>query len=191
VSDAGLSEIGQRVVGHAECVYAPGDADAAQTLFELLGFSVRRREGSPFMVAHVEPDETSLILNCIYASEVTSEQADFERALTVQLKASAELGDAARRWQDAVQAAPERAFHIGLRYRGRQDFADTVERVRLAGEPDGALPGRVRVRSVAYPGDPGSITTMLAAAFIWTDVVGLGIRTFGQHLELQWHVDSA
>jgi hypothetical protein len=28
----------------------------------------------------------------------------------------------------------------------------------------------------------------MAQAFVWTDVMASGILTFGQHLELQWHI---
>jgi hypothetical protein len=181
----------QRAISHTECVYAPGDAGAARALFELLGFSVRQREGSPFMIANIDPGETSLVHNCVYASEVTTAQANFEYALGVQLSGSAELRDAAQRWQVAVRAHPDMAFHIGFRCNGRSDFDDTVERIRVAGGPGGELQDRVSVRSTAYPGDLGSITTTMAQAFIWTDVVGLGIRNFGQVLELQWHVEEA
>ena len=44
---------------------------------------------------------------------------------------------------------------------------------------------------VYFPGDEGSITETMAQGFVWTDVMASGILTFGQHLELQWHIEPS
>jgi hypothetical protein len=179
-----------RTISHTECVYTPGEADLVQTLFETFGFAVTRRPGSAFMTAHIEPTDASLLNGCMYASEELDAQRALEDALDAVCDASPAMRAAVERWNEEVRLEPERAFHIGFRCADRDDFVATIDRVRAAGEPDGALAGRVRVNGVRYPGDPGSITDTMAQAFVWTDLVGLGVRTFGQLFELQWHVPA-
>ncbi len=179
-----------RVISHTECVYAAGDADAAEELFGVLGFAVSRRPGSPFMVVHVEPDAQDPVTNCLYASEVTASQWAFELALRTQLDADPELQRTATGWEQAFKDEPQRSYHLGFRYDGRQDLEQTLERVRIAGGVGGSLAGRVQVTGVYFPGDQGSITDSMAQAFVWTDIVASGLLAFGQHLELQWHLDA-
>ena len=67
---------------------------------------------------------------------------------------------------------------------------ELVSRVRAAGADDPDLAARVAVDGVYRPGEPGSIAQNMVQAFVWTDVLAAGLLTFGQHIEVQWHLPA-
>jgi len=173
---------------HSECIYAPGDAALVEELFRALGFTVIKVEGYPYIIAQVEHDKQDVMTNCIYASELTPVQQAFEKTLQEQLASSPEFRSAAEDWENDFRNDPQRSVHFGFRYESRENFEAAIERVRQASGPGKPLEGRVLVTGVYFPGDPGSITDTMAQGFIWTDILASGILTFGQHLEMQWHI---
>jgi hypothetical protein len=176
---------------HSECIYAPGDAEAVKALFTALGFAVTKVEPHPYIIAHVDPEVHDVMANVIYASELTAMQQTFEKTLQETLAASPEFRDATDNWEKDFRDDPQRSVHFGFQYGSREAFEATVERLRAAAAPGGALEGRLVVTGVYFPGDAGSITDTMAQGFLWTDVMASGILTFGQHLELQWHIEGA
>lgn len=175
-------------ITHSECIYAPGEGELVKKLLTTLGFAVTKVDPHPYIVAHVNPGVKDLMNNCIYASELTPTQQAFEETLRAQLASSDPFRAAAARWEADFRTDPQRSVHFGVRYDSREEFESTIERVRQAGGPGQPLEHRVLVTGVYFPGDPGSITDDMAQAFVWTDLFASGILTFGQHLELQWHV---
>lgn len=173
-------------ITHTECVYRPGDAEAVAQVFSAMGFAVT--QGDPYTIAFVNPEVKDAISNCIYASEITPAQLAFEGALHKALGDSSGLRKAADEWEGDFRANPQRSFHFGFRYDDKEAFEATIERLRAVGASGGPLEGRVLVTGVYFPGDPGSITDVMAQAFAWTDVFASGVLAFGQHLELQWHI---
>jgi hypothetical protein len=177
-------------ITHSECIYAPGEGELVKTLFTTLGFTVTKVDPHPYIIAHVQPGVKDTMSNCIYASELTPTQQTFEKTLQEQLASSEEFRSAAQEWEDDFRNDPQRSVHFGFRYETREEFEATIERLRQIGAPGQPLENRVLVTGVYFPGDDGSITDTMAQAFIWTDLLASGILTFGQHLELQWHIKS-
>jgi len=178
----------QRIT-HSECIYAPGDSDLVKQLFVALGFGVKKAESSPYIIAHVDPDVTDVMSNVLYASELTAMQQQFEKTLQETLAASEEFREATHNWEQDFRDDPQRSVHFGFEYASRETFEATIDRLRAASGPGKPLEGRILVTGVYFPGDEGSITETMAQGFVWTDVVASGILTFGQHLELQWHIE--
>lgn len=177
-------------ITHSECIYAPGEGDLVKELFVALGFGVTKVDPYPYIIAHVNPAVQDVMGNCIYASEVTPVQQAFEKTLRDTLAGSPELQEAAQAWEEDFRNDPQRSVHFGFKYDTREDFEATIERLRAIGAPGAPLEGRVLVTGVYFPGDPGSITDTMAQGFAWTDLFASGILTFGQHLELQWHIEE-
>jgi hypothetical protein len=180
----------QRIT-HSECIYAPGDGDLVKELFIALGFAVTKVEPYPYIIAHVDPEVMDVMSNVIYASELTEMQQQFEKTLQSTLAASQEFRDATDNWEKDFRDDPQRSVHFGFEYANRDSFAATIDRLREACAPGKPLEGRLLVTGVYYPGDEGSITETMAQGFVWTDVMASGILTFGQHLELQWHIEDS
>lgn len=177
-------------VTHVECVYNRTDKQLVQELFSLLGFTVSTPRSSPYMLAHVQPGVRDAMSNVIYASESTPAQQAFESALREQLASSSPLRVAADGWRKAFHADPQRSVHFGFRYESKDEFEAAISRLRAASEPCGPLEHRLSVTAVYCPGDPGSITDTMAQGFVWTDLLASGLLLFGQHIEMQWHVES-
>jgi hypothetical protein len=180
----------QRIT-HSECIYAPGDGDLVKALFAALGFAVKNAEGHPYIIAHVDPDVLDVMSNVIYASELTPMQRAFEKTLQETLASSKEFRQATDNWEKDFRDDPQRSVHFGVQYESRESFQATVDRLRQVSGPGEPLEGRLLVTGVYFPGDDLSITETMAQAFVWTDVMASGILTFGQHLELQWHIEPS
>jgi hypothetical protein len=175
-------------ITHSECIYAPGDAELVKELFTALGFAVKQGESSPYIIAHVNPEVHDVMSNVIYASEVTPLQQAFEKTLQETLASSPDFRLAADNWEKDFRDDPQRSVHFGFQYESRDSFEATIGRLREVSAPGQPLEGRLLVTAVYFPGDAGSITETMAQGFLWTDVMASGILTFGQHLELQWHI---
>jgi len=180
----------QRIT-HTECIYAPGDGPLVKEVFEALGFGVRPGAHSPYVIAFVDPEVKDVMKNAVYASELTAQQQVFEKTLQEALADSDELRQAAHDWEQDFRDDPQRSVHFGFQYESREAFEARVDRLREVSGPGQPLEGRLVVTGVYYPGDKGSITDSMAQAFVWTDVLASGILTFGQHLELQWHIEPS
>jgi hypothetical protein len=180
----------QRIT-HSECIYAPGDGDLVKALFVALGFAVKNAKGHPYIIAHVDPDVPDVMSNVIYASESTPMQQAFEKTLQETLASSKEFRQATDDWEKDFRDDPQRSVHFGVQYESRESFQATVDRLREESGAGKPLEGRLLVTGVYFPGDDLSITETMAQAFVWTDVMASGILTFGQHLELQWHIETS
>lgn len=175
-------------ITHSECIYAPGDGELVKQLFQAMGFTVTKVEPHPYIIAHVNPDVKDVNNNVLYASELTPTQQAFEKTLRETLASSEEFRTAAEEWENDFRGDPQRSVHFGFRYEDREAFEAAIERVKAVSAPGQPLEGRVQVTGVYFPGDPGSITDVMAQGFLWTDVFASGILTFGQHIEFQWHI---
>jgi hypothetical protein len=175
-------------ITHSECIYAPGDGELVKLLFTTLGFAVTKVDPHPYIIAHVQPDVKDVLTNVLYASELTPSQQAFEKTLREQLASSDEFRSAAEEWENDFRNDPQRSVHFGFCYDTREDFEAAIDRLRVASAPGAPLEGRVVVTGVYFPGDEGSITDTMAQGFLWTDLVASGILTFGQHIEMQWHI---
>jgi hypothetical protein len=182
-----VSDTAARQLNHVELVYRPGERALAARLFELLGFRVID-SGGTFLSAFIDAQTRDLLNNALYASEVTPEQWELDRALLAQTREDGEVGMAARGYLDRVAHEPQRSFHFGIRYPTLEQLEATLAAVDAAGRDDAELAGRVAVSGVFRPGDPGSYTDIMVQAFVKTDVVAAGLLAFGQHLELQFHL---
>jgi hypothetical protein len=177
-------------ITHSECIYAPGEGELVKELFTTLGFAVTKVEPYPYIIAHVNPAVKDAMANVLYASEMTPIQQVFEKTLRETLDNNAEFKTAAENWEQDFRDDPQRSVHFGFKYESREEFEAVIERLREAGKPGKPLAGRVLVTGVYFPGDQGSITDTMAQGFVWTDVLASGILAFGQHLEMQWHIEE-
>jgi hypothetical protein len=180
----GITVSAQRLLNHVELVYRPGEREVARALFETLGCAIRD-SGGPFLSAMVDPATGNYLDNVMYCSEVTTEQWAFEQALQGALGRDAELGETGRSYASLLARAPQHAFHFGITYETLAEWEEALTRIEKAGADDPDLEGRLSVRAVFRPGDPGSFGDTFVQAFIHTDVVAAGLLTLGQHIELQ------
>ena len=105
------------------------------------------------------------------------------------MASSDEFRQAAENWERDFRDDPQRSVHFGFQYESKDSFSATLQRLRDVSAPGQPLDGRLLVTGVYFPGDEGSITDTMAQGFVWTDLMASGILTFGQHLELQWHIE--
>ena len=183
-----------RQLNHVELVYRPGERAHAARFFELLGCRVID-SGGTFLSAFVDAGTRDRLNNALYASEVTPEQWELDRALLDQIQRDdlgrdGDVGAAARSYLDRVAHEPQRSFHFGIRYPTLELLEATLAAVEAAGRADPELAGRVAVSGVFRPGDPGSYTDVMVQAFVKTDVIAAGLLALGQHVELQFHLPS-
>jgi hypothetical protein len=174
-----ISVTADRMLNHLEMVYRPGERELAKAVFELLGCECRD-SGGPFLSVRVDPPTGDYLDNAMYASEVTPEQWAFEQTLQGSLES-----DAGQAYLDLLARAPQRAFHFGIGFSGLEQWEAAVARIADAGDNHPDLKGRIGVRAVFRPGDPGSFGDTFVQAFVHTDVVAAGLLSLGQHVELQ------
>ncbi len=184
-----------RALNHMELVYRPGERALAARVFEMLGMRVRD-QGGTWITAFVDPDVTDVTNKACYASEVTAEQWVFEQALGAAIDVSenepsspAEIGPAGRAYVNRLRADPQHSSHFGIRYKARDDFDATLDRVRQAAD-DPELSGRIALIGVYQPDEPGALAPNMIQAFVRTDAVAAGLLTLGQLIELQWHLPA-
>jgi hypothetical protein len=184
-----VTDSGHRL-NHIEMVYRPGERALAGRIFELLGMRVLDR-GGIWMTALIDPAIADFSNNACYASEVTTEQWVLEQTLAAAITDAEtdDVGRSARAYLDRLHAEPQRSFHFGVRYRSRDDFDATLDRVR-ATDADPELAGRITLSGVFHPDEPGAYAPNMIQAFVRTDVVAAGLLAFGQHVELQWHLPT-
>lgn len=180
-----MTTTADRRLTHVELLYRPGERALAQKVLRLLGCDPVDR-GGEFFTSFVDPGGVrDYATNVLYASEVGASQWELEKQL-------AAAGGAARAaYLAALREQPQRSTHFGFRVPTEAALDELVARVRTAATADPELAERVAVDGVYRPGEPGSIAQDMVQAFIWTDVLAAGLLTFGQHIEVQWHLPAA
>jgi hypothetical protein len=165
-----------RHLNHIEMVHGPGERHLAIRVFELLGGRLSvSATGTPIAL-----DVASQLVgrfphdNAIYVSEITPEQWKFEQSLRATLQKDDRLRLLHESYVANVRDQPQKSFHFGIRF----------EAINEAGA-DTDLKGRMAVSGVYRP---GTYTTSMTQAFVWTDIVASGLLLTGQHIELQWRL---
>lgn len=175
------TEVDRRLT-HVELLYRPGERALAQKVLRLLGCDPVDR-GGEFFTTFVDPDGVrDYANNVLYASEVGPAQWELEKRMTEA------AGVARATYLKSMREEPQRSTHFGFRVASEAALDELVARVRSARADDPELADRVAVDGVYRPGEPGSIAQNMVQAFIWTDVLAAGLLTFGQHIEVQWHL---
>lgn len=175
-----MPETAAHALNHVELVYRPMERDLAKRVFEILGCRPVDRGGTWF-TSFIATDGADWSNNVLYASEVTPEQWAFEQAMAPGAPVRAA-------YLDRLHREPQRSCHFGIRLADEATFDATCARVRQAGLDGGDLAGRIRLAGVFRPGDPGAVAETMVQAFVWTDIVAVGLLTLGQHIELQWQL---
>ena len=174
--------VADRRLTHVETLHRPGERQLAIKLFALLGLEPVD-SGRHWFTAFVDPTaERDWSTNTIYASEVGPEQWALEQHL------QATGGEALEAYAAMLRERPQYSAHFGFRVSTGDELESLIERIRAAGESDPDLAGRVEVRGVFRPDDPGAIATNMTQVFVWTDVVAAGLLLLGQHIEIQHHL---
>lgn len=173
-----------RRLTHVELLYRPGERALAQKVLRLLGCEPVDR-GGEFFTTFVDPAGVrDYANNVLYASEVRGPQWEFEKLMAGDISAEQAA------YLAALRREPQRSTHFGFRVASETALNELVDRVRRAGADDPELVGRIAVDGVYRPGEPGSIAQNMVQAFIWTDVLAAGLLSFGQHIEVQWHLPA-
>src|ERR1700712_2660376 len=102
-----------RQLTHVELLYRPGERALAAKFFRLLGCEPADR-GGVWFTSFVDPDNSrDYSNNVFYASEVSTEQWQFEEAIVAGLEPSR------RQSLAAVQDRPQNSAHFGFRVSDR------------------------------------------------------------------------
>lgn len=185
------------MLNHVEFVYAPGDRPLVRRLFEALGFRVLDPQtdptpkelgpaAGPYLIVFLDPDHGDLIDNVLYASEASDAQWRFESAIRDQLETNAEFAASHAAFRAAYSALPQAMTHVGVGYPNAQEIKTAIE--RISATPD--LARRVELSEVYEPGGPGSVDDRVVQAFVYTDLISVGLLCGGQQIELQVRLDG-
>jgi hypothetical protein len=175
-----------RHLNHLEMVHAPGERHLAIRAMELLGGRLSvSTAGTPIAL-----DIGSELIgrfphdNAVYVSEITPEQWAFEQSLRDTLHADGRLREVHEGYLASVRSQPQRSFHFGIRFENLEALEERVAAISDASrDPD--LEGRIAISGVY---SPGTYTTSMTQAFVWTDIIAGGLLLMGQHIELQWRL---
>jgi len=192
-----LDRKGVHLLNHVEFVYAPGDRSLARTFLEALGFRVLDPQtdptppelgpaAGPYLIVYLAEGDDDLIDNVVYASEVRPEQWAFESALEEHLASDDTLRALHARHRESYAALPQAMTHVGLAYSSTDEVKRAVERL---GRID-ALRDRMTLSDVFEPGGPGSVDDRVTQAFVYTDLLSVGLLLGGQQFELQVRHDG-
>lgn len=192
-----LSRPNARLLNHCEFVYAPGDRARVRRLFEGLGFRVLDPQtdptpehlgpaAGPYLIIYLDDEEEDLIDNVLYASEASPEQWRLESAIRARMDGDDELSALHSAFRDAYARLPQAMTHVGIGY----PSADEVKAAmgRLSSIPE--LAGRLTLSEIYEPGSPGSVDDRVVQAFVYTDLVSVGLLCGGQQIELQVRLDG-
>ncbi|HKD68890.1 MAG TPA: hypothetical protein VKB84_18745 [Candidatus Binataceae bacterium] len=171
-----------RLLNHLEMVYRPGERHLVTKLFTALGCTVTDSGHTHLGIAVGATDKFGLN-NAMYASEVTAEQWALEEQLQKALEGKSPLSAAYAGYEEKFRRNPQLTSHFGIRYPSFEALEKTL--AQLENNLDPELAGRVQVKGVFRPGEPGSMSDFIMQAFIKTDIAASGLITFGQHIELQ------
>jgi hypothetical protein len=186
-----------RMLNHVEFVYAPGDRAAVRQFFEALGFRVLDPQtdpvpdalgpaAGPYLIVFLDPDDEDLIDNVIYASEASEAQWRFESAIRDQLTKDEDFADRHAAFRAAYAETPQAMTHVGVGYPNAEEV--TAAMSRLASVP--GVSERVELSNVFLPGGPGSVDDRVVQAFVYTDLISVGLLCGGQQIELQVRLDG-
>lgn len=192
-----LDRPGARMLNHLELFYAPGERALARTLLECLGFRVLDPQtdpipenlgpaAAPFLIVYLDPDDDDVIDNVLYASETPPAQWRFESALKERLAKDEPLAALHKDLRDAFANSPQMMTHFGVGYPSAEEIQTALARIKTTPE----LEGRVTLSQVYEPGGPGSLDDRVVQAFVYTDVVSVGLLCAGQQIELQVRLDG-
>jgi hypothetical protein len=134
-------------------------------------------------VVSVGATDKFMLNNSLYASEVTEEQWRLEQQLRKALEGESPLAAAYAGYEEKFRRNPQLTSHFGIRYPSFEAVEKTLD--HLQNDLDPELKGRVEIKGISRPGDPGSMTDFIMQAFIKTDIAASGLITLGQHIELQ------
>ncbi len=171
-----------RLLNHVEMIYRPGERHLVTKLFTALGCTVIDTGATHLYIAVDTPDQHGLN-NSLYASEVTQEQWLLEQQLQQALQGESPLAAAYAGYDDKFRRHPQLTSHFGIRFPSFAKLEETLSQLEHHLDPE--LAGRVQIKGVFRPGDPGSYTDLVMQAFIKTDIAASGLLAFGQHIELQ------
>jgi hypothetical protein len=171
-----------RLLNHLEMVYRPGERHLVTKLFTTLGCTVTDSGHTHLGIAVGATDKFGLN-NAMYASEVTPEQWALEQLLKKALADGSPLAAAYAGYEEKFRRNPQLTAHFGIRYPSFEALEETL--ARLENHLDPELVGRVQIKGIFRPGDPGSMSSFIMQSFIKTDVAASGLITLGQHIELQ------
>jgi hypothetical protein len=175
-------EMDGRFLNHVALVYQPGERGLVRKVFELLGCDVREGSG-PWLSAGLDRSEQDRSNNAVYATEIAPEERAFERKLA-KATSQGDLAASREEFEARRKRNPQLFSHFGIRM-SEQEQADILARIDALDDPE--LEGRVEVR-VFRPGDPDSFSPKLIQAFVFTDIVSLGMMP-GILIELQVVID--
>lgn len=192
-----LTRPNARLLNHCEFVYAPGDRGRVRQLFEGLGFRVLDPQtdptpehlgpaAGPYLIVYLDDEEEDLIDNVLYASEASEEQWRLESALRARMDADEELGALHRGFREAYARMPQAMTHVGIGYANADEVKAAM--ARLSEIPE--LEGRLTLSDIYEPGSPGSVDDRVVQAFVYTDLLSVGLLCGGQQIELQVRLDG-
>jgi hypothetical protein len=185
------------MLNHVELSYAPGERALARALLEGLGFRVVDPQtdeipenlgpaAAPYLIVYVDPDSADVFDNVLYASEARPDQWHCESALRDRLAQDEELAGLHRKLREAYAAVPQAMTHFGVAYPSAEEVKEALERLRAIPE----LEDRVTLSDLYVPGGPGSADDRVVQAFVYTDVLSVGLLCGGQQIELQVRLDG-
>jgi hypothetical protein len=177
-----------RLLNHLELVYRPGERHLVIKLFTALGCTVIDT-GATHLGISVNFTDVFPRNNALYASEVTPEQWALEQLLQKALEGGSPLSGAYAGYEEKFRRHPQMTSHFGIRHPSFEALEETVSHLQKNLDPE--LKGRVQLKGIFRPGDPGSYGKSLMQAFLKTDIAASGLITFGQHIELQAQRNSA
>jgi hypothetical protein len=180
-----LGEAVTRVLNHVELLHAPGEHDLACEVFELLGCRLQMLSDDIHMAGVIEPASDDHLNNALYVSEATPAQWKLETALRRSLAEDPGLAEMAEGYTARLRERPQDAAHFGIVFNDRAAWEARVDVIRRVPETHPHLARRL-VLTGLFP-----LTPTLHQAFVWTDVLAVGVITFGQHIELQWQALAA
>lgn len=192
-----LSRPNARLLNHVEFVYAPGERALARMLFEGLGFRVVDPQtdpvpdelgpaAAPYLIIFLDPGDEDLIDNVLYASQASDAQWRLETAIRERIQDDPTTASAHADFRAAHARLPQAMTHVGIAYPNADEVQAAI--TRLAAIPE--LTTRLQLSDVFLPGDPGSVDDRVVQAFVYTDLISVGLLCGGQQLELQARLDG-
>ena len=185
-----------RMLNHVEFVYAPGERSLVRRLFEGLGFRVLDPQtdpvpealgpaAAPYLIIYLDPENEDLIDNVLYASEASDAQWRFESAIRDRMETDHDFAALHASLRSAFTTLPQAMTHVGIAYPSGDEIDAVV--ARLGGTPE--LANRVTLSDVFRPNGPGSVDDRVIQAFLYTDLISVGLLCGGQQIELQVRLD--
>jgi len=192
-----LDRPGAHLLNHVELIYAPGERALVRSFLEALGLRVLDPQvdpvppelgpaAGPYLIVYLAEGDDDLIDNVVYASEASPEQWALESALRDRLSEDEQLRALHASHREACAKQPQAMTHVGLAYASTEAVKAAIE--RLSATP--SLRDRITLSEVFEPGDPGSVDDRVTQAFVYTDLVSVGLLLGGQQFELQVRLDG-